>query len=143
MGQHYRDTLARAGVSNEDINVVEFYDHFANHVLLQYEQFGFCGKGEAPDLIQDKAMRLDGRHPTCTDGGNLSFSHPGAPMMFRPIEVVRQLREEVKDLCPGRKQVTTPSIPRSAARSAIRSSASPRTPAARRCRVRRSLRAGE
>lgn len=100
-GQHYRDTLARAGVSNEDINVVEFYDHFASHVLLQYEQFGFCRKGEAPDLVQDGAMRLDGRFPTCTDGGNLSFSHPGAPMMFRPIEVVRQLRGEVKDLCPG------------------------------------------
>ena len=88
-------------MSNEDINVVEFYDHFASHVLLQYEQFGFCGKGEASDLVQDGAMRLDGRFPTCTDGGNLSFSHPGAPMMFRPIEVVRQLRGEVKDLCPG------------------------------------------
>lgn len=100
-GQHYRDTLDRAGIKNADINVVEFYDHFASHVLLQYEEFGFCGKGEAPDLVQDGAMRLDGRYPTCTDGGNLSYSHPGAPVMFRPIEVVRQLRGEAKDLCPG------------------------------------------
>ncbi|MSQ29903.1 MAG: thiolase family protein [Dehalococcoidia bacterium] len=101
MGQHYRDTVARAGVSHDDINVVEFYDHFASHVLLQYEEFGFCGKGEAPDLVKDGAMKLDGRFPTCTDGGNLSFSHPGLPVLLRPIEVVRQIRGEVKDLCPG------------------------------------------
>jgi acetyl-CoA acetyltransferase len=100
-GAHYRDTMARAGVSPDDINVVEFYDHFASHVLLQYEQFGFCGKGDAPDLVMSGAMKLDGRFPTCTDGGNLSFSHPGAPYMLRQVEAVRQLRGEVKDLCPG------------------------------------------
>jgi acetyl-CoA acetyltransferase len=101
-GRHYRDTMARAGVNPaEDINLVEFYDHFASHVLMQYEQFGFCGKGEAPDLVQSGEMRLGGRFPTCTDGGNLSFSHPGAPILHRPIEGVRQLRGEVKDLCPA------------------------------------------
>lgn len=101
-GRHYRDTMARAGVNPaEDINMVEFYDHFASHVLMQYEQFGFCGKGEAPDLVKSGEMKLGGRFPTCTDGGNLSFSHPGAPILHRPIEGVRQLRGEVKDLCPG------------------------------------------
>lgn len=100
-GQIYRDTLARADIRHSDINVVEFYDHFASHVLLQYEEFGFCGKGEAPDLVADGAMLLNGAFPTCTDGGNLSFSHPGLPVMLRAIEVVRQLRGEVKDLCPG------------------------------------------
>lgn len=101
MGAHYRQNLARAGVKHDDINVVEFYDHFASHVLLQYEEFGFCGKGEAPDLVASGAMKLNGRFPTCTDGGNLSFSHPGAPVLYRPIEIVRQMRGEVKDLCPG------------------------------------------
>lgn len=100
-GAHFRDTVTRADVRFEDINVVEFYDHFASHNLLQYEQFGFCGKGEAPDLVKDGAMLLDGRFPTSTDGGNLAFSHPGMPMMLRQIEAVRQLRGEVKDLCPG------------------------------------------
>jgi acetyl-CoA acetyltransferase len=104
MGAHYRDTLARDGVKHDDINVVAFYDHFSSHVLLQYEEFGFCGKGEAPDMVADGVMTLDGRFPTCTDGGNQSFSHPGFPLLFRPIEGVRQLRGEVKDLCPGWEQ---------------------------------------
>ena len=101
LGQHYRDVVARAGVNIDDIDAVEFYDHFASHVLLQYEQFGFCGKGEAPDLVKAGEMRLGGKFPTCTDGGNLSFTHPGSPIVFRYIEAVRQLRDEAKDLCPG------------------------------------------
>jgi acetyl-CoA acetyltransferase len=100
-GEHYRETVRRAGVSFDDINVVEFYDHFTSHNLLQYESFGFCGKGEAPDLVKEGAMKLDGRFPTSTDGGNLAYSHPGLPVMLRQIEAVRQLRGEVKDLCPG------------------------------------------
>ena len=100
LGQHYRDVVAGAGVKMDDIDVVEFYDHFASHVLLQYEQFGFCGKGEAPDLVKAGETRLGGKFPTCTDGGNLSFSHPGNPVVFRYIEAVRQLRGEAKDLCP-------------------------------------------
>jgi acetyl-CoA acetyltransferase len=97
----YRDTVKRAGVNMNDVNVVEFYDHFASHNLIQYEQFGFCGKGEAPDLVKSGAHRLGGQFTTCTDGGNLSFSHPGFPVVFRYVEAVRQLRGEVKDLCPG------------------------------------------
>ena len=100
LGQHYRDVVTRARVNMDDIDAVEFYDHFTSHVLLQYEQFGFCGKGEAPDLVKAGEMRLGGKFPTCTDGGNLSFSHPGNPIVFRYIEAVRQLRGEAKDLCP-------------------------------------------
>jgi acetyl-CoA acetyltransferase len=97
----YRETVARAGLGLEDIDAVEFYDHFSSHVVMQYEQFGFCGKGEGPDLVLSGAAKLGGRFPTCTDGGNLSFTHPGFPIVFRYIEAVRQLRGEVKDLCPG------------------------------------------
>jgi len=100
MSQRYRDTMKRAGITRDDIDCVEFYDHFASHYLLQYETFGFCGKGEGADLALAGEMRLTGRWPTCTDGGNLSFTHPGFPVVFRYIEAVRQLRGEVKDLCP-------------------------------------------
>ncbi|OAI42967.1 hypothetical protein AYO38_11090 [bacterium SCGC AG-212-C10] len=99
--QLYRDTVAKAGVRMDDIDVVSFYDHFSSHVLMQYEQFGFCGKGEGPDLALSGAAKLGGKFPTSTDGGNLSFSHPGFPIVFRYIEAVRQIRGEVKDLCPG------------------------------------------
>lgn len=97
----YRAEMRRAGVSADDIDVIEFYDHFASHDLMQLEQFGFCAKGEGPDLVLSGAAKLGGAFPLCTDGGNLSFSHPGFPIVFRYVEAVRQLRGEVKDLCPG------------------------------------------
>lgn len=101
LAEPYRDIVARAGVRMQDIDAVEFYDHFASHVLMQYEQFGFCRKGEGPDLALSGAAQINGAFPTCTDGGNLSFSHPGFPIVFRYIEAIRQLRGEVRDLCPG------------------------------------------
>jgi len=100
-GAFARETMKRAGLAHSDIDVVEFYDHFAIGVLMEYEMFGFCARGEAPYLVRSGAMRIDGRYPTCTDGGNLSFSHNGSPVLFRPIEAVRQLRGEVPDQCPG------------------------------------------
>jgi acetyl-CoA acetyltransferase len=100
-GAFARDALGRAGLTHDDIDVVELYDHFAIGVLMEYEMFGFCGRGEAADLVRSGAMGIDGRYPTCTDGGNLSFSHNGSPVLFRPIEAVRQLRGEVADGCPG------------------------------------------
>jgi acetyl-CoA acetyltransferase len=100
-GRFARDALTRAGVSHDDIGVVALYDQFAIGVLMAFEMFGFCGRGEAADLVADGVMEIDGRLPTCTDGGNQSFSHNGSPVLFRPIEAVRQLRGEVRDACPA------------------------------------------
>lgn len=98
-GRFAREAMARAGIGVDDINVVELYDHFAIGVLMEFEMFGFCGRGEAADFVRSGAMELGGRFPTCTDGGNHSFSHNGFPAVFRPIEAVRQLRGEVRDPC--------------------------------------------
>jgi acetyl-CoA acetyltransferase len=103
-GAFVRETLGRAGLTHNDFDFVELYDHFAIGVLTEFELYGFCGYGEAPDFVRNGVMRLDGRYPTCTDGGNLSFSHNGSPHQFRIIEAIRQLRGEVVDLCPGWEQ---------------------------------------
>jgi acetyl-CoA acetyltransferase len=98
-GRFAGEAMARAGVSVDDIDVVEFYDHFSIGVLMEFEMFGFCGRGEAADFVSSGVMELDGRFPTCTDGGNHSYSHNGNPLVFRPIEAVRQLRGDVLDPC--------------------------------------------
>jgi len=90
-----------AGVTHDDVDVVELYDGFAIWALMQLELFGFCGEGEGGPFIESGAVDMDGRYPVCTDGGCMSFSHNGTPSLFRPIEAVRQLRGEVPDLCPG------------------------------------------
>ena len=89
-----------AGVTRDDVDVVELYDGFASWIVMQWEILGFCGPGEGGAFAASGIMEIDGRLPTCTDGGCLSFSHMGAPALLRPIEAVRQLRRQVADACP-------------------------------------------
>jgi acetyl-CoA acetyltransferase len=96
----FTERLGAAGVRHDDIDVVEFYDNFASEVVIELERFGFCKRGEAADLVLAGETALNGRFPTCTDGGLLAYSHNGLPALFRSIEAVRQLRGEVRDRCP-------------------------------------------
>jgi acetyl-CoA acetyltransferase len=97
---YFSDALARAGLSHDDIDVLELYDNFASEVVIDFERYGFCRRGEAADLVTSGEIGLGGRFPTCTDGGLLSYSHDGTPALYRPVEAVRQLRGEIRDLCP-------------------------------------------
>ena len=51
------------------------YDHFTPYVLMQLEELGFCGRGEAPDFIADGAIELGGRLPLNTHGGQLGEAY--------------------------------------------------------------------
>jgi acetyl-CoA acetyltransferase len=99
-GRFAREALSRAGITHDDLDVLELYDHFSIGVLMELEMFGFCGKGEAADFIKTGVMKINGKFPTCTDGGNQSYCHNGNPALYRVIEGVRQLRGEVEDHCP-------------------------------------------
>lgn len=89
----------RAGVRHDDIDIVMCYDHFAYGPLYQFEVLGFCHFGEG-GAYATEVMGLDGKHPVCPDGGNLAYSHFGLPDNFKQIEIVRQFRNDVADLCP-------------------------------------------
>jgi acetyl-CoA acetyltransferase len=94
------EAFRRAGVRHDDIDIVMSYDHFAHGPILQMEALGFCEVGEGGAYVLE-VMGLDAAHPLCTDGGNLAYSHPMVPYNFKPIEIVRQFRNDVPDLCPG------------------------------------------
>ena len=98
---YFKASLHGAGLSHNDIDVIEFYDNFASEVVIELERYGFCARGEAADLVRSGATRLRGQFPTCTDGGLLSYSHNGTPALYRPVEAVKQLRGEIADACPG------------------------------------------
>ncbi len=84
---------AQAGIGPDDVDVALLYDHFTGMVLLQLEDYGFCGRGEAGDLVASGAIRWpDGRIPVNTHGGNLSEVYLLG--MTHVIEGVRQLRGE-------------------------------------------------
>jgi len=79
-----------AGVGPADISTTQLYDCFTYMVLVQLEDYGFCKKGEGGAFVQSGALRLDGRLPTNTSGGQLSEAHVEG--MLQIVEGVRQLR---------------------------------------------------
>lgn len=86
-----------AGVSHEDIDVVEIYDSFTISVILALEDLGFCKKGEGGSFVERNKLGPGGDLPVNTSGGGLSYTHPGALGLFLIIEAVRQLRGECGD----------------------------------------------
>lgn len=62
---------AQAGVGPDGIDAAILYDAFTPMVLLQLEEYGFCGRSEAKDFIASGALELDGRLPVNTHGGQL------------------------------------------------------------------------
>jgi acetyl-CoA acetyltransferase len=83
-----------AGVTHDDIDVVEVYDSFTYTALVTIEELGFCKKGEGGPFLANQRTAPGGDFPMNTNGGGLSYTHPGMYGMFLLVEAVRQLRGE-------------------------------------------------
>jgi acetyl-CoA acetyltransferase len=83
-----------AGLTPSDIDVVELYDAFTINPILFLEDLGFCKKGEGGAFISEGRTEPGGDFPMNTNGGGLSFAHPGMYGIFLIIEAVAQLRGE-------------------------------------------------
>lgn len=70
-----RQVWGISGLGPDDIDCAVIYDAFSSIVLWQLESFGFCKKGEAKDFIKGGTLRLGGRLPTNTHGGQLSEAY--------------------------------------------------------------------
>jgi acetyl-CoA acetyltransferase len=84
--------MARLGPS--DIDVAELYDAFTINTILFLEDLGFCSKGEGGGFVSEGRIAPGGGLPVNTNGGGLSYCHPGMYGLFLLIEAVRQLRRE-------------------------------------------------
>ncbi len=89
-----RRAYKMAGVVPADIDVVQLYDAFTINVLVGLENLGFCEFGAARDFIAGGRIAPGGDFPLNTQGGGLSYCHPGMFGVFLLIEAVRQLRGE-------------------------------------------------
>lgn len=88
---------AMAGVGPADIDVVELYDAFTINTVVFLEDLGFCAKGEGGDFVQGGRIAPGGDLPVNTNGGGLSYCHPGMYGIFTLIEATRQIRGEAGD----------------------------------------------
>ena len=84
------DALRMAGISVDDVDVLELYDCYTFTVLLTLEDYGFCAKGEGGAFVADGRLAPGGGLPCNTGGGQLSgFYLTG----FTPLtEALLQLR---------------------------------------------------
>ncbi|MDX2828271.1 lipid-transfer protein [Streptomyces ipomoeae] len=84
MGVVARQLWRTSGLAPDDIDVGILYDHFTPFVLMQLEEFGFCGAGEAADFVAEERLPLN------THGGQLGEAYLHG--MNGIAEAVRQLR---------------------------------------------------
>lgn len=87
-----RRAFAMAGLKPDDVDVVELYDAFTINPVLFLEDLGFCAKGEGGAFVSGGRIAPGGELPVNTNGGGLSYCHPGMYGIFLIIEAVRQLR---------------------------------------------------
>jgi len=86
-----------AGVQRSDIDLLQLYDAFTINTIMFLEDLGFCPKGEGGRFVADGHIAPGGDLPVNTNGGGLSYAHPGMYGIFLLIEAVRQLRGEGGD----------------------------------------------
>jgi len=89
-----RAAFAMAGLAPADIDVAEVYDSFTITVVLSLEALGFCAPGEGGAFVSGQRTAPGGPFPLNTNGGGLSYTHPGMYGIFPLIEATRQLRGE-------------------------------------------------
>ncbi|HSZ41695.1 MAG TPA: lipid-transfer protein [Trebonia sp.] len=99
MGVVARELWRQAGAAPDDIRTAVLYDHFTPYVLMQLEELGFCGRGEAKDFIAGGAIELGGRLPLNTHGGQLGEAYIHG--MNGIAEAVRQVRGTSVNQVPG------------------------------------------
>jgi len=84
--------MAKLGPANVD--AFELYDAFTINTILFLEDLGACRKGEGGAFVAGGRIGPNGSLPVNTNGGGLSYCHPGMYGLFLLIEAVRQLRGE-------------------------------------------------
>jgi len=92
-----------AGVAPADVDFLETYDDYPVINAMQFEDLGFCPKGEVAGFIRANEFTIDGSFPFNTSGGQLSVGQAGAAGGYLGfVQALRQLtgsagRTQVKD----------------------------------------------
>jgi acetyl-CoA acetyltransferase len=103
MGVVARTLWADSGLSPSEIDTAFLYDHFTPFVLMQLEELGFCGRGEAKEFATVERLSLGGALPINTNGGLLGEAYIHG--MNGITEGVRQIRGEAVNQVHGAQHV--------------------------------------
>jgi acetyl-CoA C-acetyltransferase len=91
--------LADAGVSLDDLSLVETHDCFTIAEMLEYEAMGLAAPGEGHRVIRDGVTTKTGRLPVNPSGGLKSKGHPiGATGVSMHVMAAMQLTGDAGDM---------------------------------------------
>ncbi len=86
----------RALAGPEDIDFVEVPDNSSWHYLQHLEMMGFCGPGEAEQLLDEDDTIIGGKLPVRPSGGASSFEEAVAAQgLLQTSALAEQLRGQV------------------------------------------------
>ncbi len=95
----WKQALAQAGVSLDDLSLVETHDCFTIAELIEYEAMGLTPEGQGKRAILEGWTEKDGRLPVNPSGGLKSKGHPiGATGVSMHIMASMQVRGEAGDM---------------------------------------------
>jgi acetyl-CoA acetyltransferase len=82
----------QSGLTAKDIRMFQPYDDFTIAVMMKFEDFGFCKRGQGSDYTLDTDLSFKGSLPLNTGGGQISAGQPGlASGGLNLAEAVRQM----------------------------------------------------
>lgn len=91
-------SLEDAGLTLDDMDLVETHDCFTVAELLEYEAMGLAAPGKGADVIRDGTTTREGRLPVNLSGGLKSKGHPiGATGVSMHIMAAMQLAGEAPE----------------------------------------------
>lgn len=97
-----REAFRKAGLTPDDVQVVELHDCFSANELITYEALGLCPVGKAGELVDRGDNTYGGKYVVNPSGGLISKGHPlGATGLAQCAELCWQLRGVA-----GRRQVS-------------------------------------
>ncbi|MCB1405320.1 MAG: thiolase family protein [Rhodobacteraceae bacterium] len=88
------DLWAQAAMGPSDMDLVQTYDDYPVISVLQFEDLGFCTKGEGPAFLRKHDLTITGDLPHNTSGGQLSAGQAGAAGGYIGlVEAIRQVTQ--------------------------------------------------
>ncbi|MCJ2564058.1 MAG: 3-ketoacyl-CoA thiolase [Candidatus Thermoplasmatota archaeon] len=91
-----KEAYRSAKIGPMDLDFAEVHDCFTISEIIEYEDAGFCEKGEGGKFIEEGQSNIGGKMPINTRGGLLGTGHPlGATGIGQIVEVMQQFRSTV------------------------------------------------
>ncbi len=95
----WRSALEAAGLTIDDLDLVETHDCFTVAEMIEYEAMGLAAPGEGWKVAREGATRRGGRLPVNLSGGLKSRGHPiGATGVSQHVMAAMQLTGEAGEM---------------------------------------------